>query len=107
MRRWIRRSGTEMSMDPDGIGSFSRSREKAGDEGKRAENPHPSPLPQAGEGTRQVLLEKAVAGRSPWADARARFMRNKAAVVSLITLMVIALACIVGPFVLPYDFETA
>jgi len=46
-------------------------------------------------------------GRSPWADARTRFMRNKAAVVSLVLLIVIALACIVGPFVLPYDFDTA
>ena len=34
-------------------------------------------------------------------------MRNKAALVSLIVLTIIALACIVGPFVLPYDFETA
>jgi oligopeptide transport system permease protein len=57
--------------------------------------------------TTQAVLEEAVAGRSPWADARARFMRNKAALVSLIVLTIIALACIVGPFVLPYDFETA
>jgi oligopeptide transport system permease protein len=46
-------------------------------------------------------------GRSPWADARTRFMRNKAAVVSLVLLILIALACIIGPFVLPYDFDTA
>ena len=32
------------------VGSFSRSREKAGDEGARGADPHPSPLPQAGEG---------------------------------------------------------
>ncbi|HSH91450.1 MAG TPA: ABC transporter permease subunit [Ramlibacter sp.] len=57
--------------------------------------------------TTQAVLEEAVAGRSPWADARERFMRNKAALVSLIVLTIIALACIVGPFVLPYDFETA
>jgi len=30
-------------------GAFSRLREKAGDEGA-ASDPHPSPLPQAGEG---------------------------------------------------------
>jgi oligopeptide transport system permease protein len=46
-------------------------------------------------------------GRSPWADARTRFMRNKAAVVSLVLLIVIATACVIGPFVLPYDFDTA
>jgi oligopeptide transport system permease protein len=45
--------------------------------------------------------------RSPWADARTRFVRNKAAVVSLVLLIVIALACIIGPFVLSYDFDTA
>jgi oligopeptide transport system permease protein len=46
-------------------------------------------------------------GRSPWADARTRFMRNKAAVISLVLLIVIAAACVIGPFVLPYDFDTA
>jgi oligopeptide transport system permease protein len=45
-------------------------------------------------------------GRSPWADARTRFLRNKAAVVSLIALVLIALACIFGPSLLPFDFET-
>jgi hypothetical protein len=36
-----------------GIGSFSRLREKAGDEGvSRPAGPHPNPLPQAGEGVR-------------------------------------------------------
>src|SRR5438045_3146215 len=48
-----------------------------------------------------------VQGRSPWADARGRFMRNKAALVSLIALAVIALVCVAGPYVLPYDFDTA
>jgi hypothetical protein len=33
----------------DATGPFSRSREKAGDEGSR-EHPHPNLLPQAGEG---------------------------------------------------------
>ncbi len=45
-------------------------------------------------------------GRSPWADARARFMSNKPAVVSLVLLIIIALACIIGPWVLPYQFDT-
>ena len=49
----------------------------------------------------------ATPGRSPWADARDRFMRNKAAVASLVILALIALACIVGPSLLPYEFDTA
>jgi oligopeptide transport system permease protein len=52
------------------------------------------------------MLEKAVAGRSPWQDARARFLRNKAAVVSLALLVLITLACIVGPWLLPNEFDS-
>jgi len=46
-------------------------------------------------------------GRSLWADARTRFMRNKAAVVSLVLLLVISALCIVGPAVLPHSFDSA
>ena len=42
----------------------------------------------------------------PWQDARARFLRNKAAVVSLILLVLITLACIVGPWLLPNEFDS-
>lgn len=62
---------------------------------------------------RQALadqLERAAVptpGRSPWRDARTRFMRNKAAVASLAILAFIALACIVGPFLLPHEFDSA
>jgi oligopeptide transport system permease protein len=52
------------------------------------------------------MLEKAVAGRCPWQDARARFLRNKAAVVSLILLVLVTLACIVGPWLLPSEFDS-
>jgi oligopeptide transport system permease protein len=45
-------------------------------------------------------------GRSPWADARERFMRNKAAVASFLMLVLIALACIIGPWILPHDFDS-
>lgn len=45
-------------------------------------------------------------GRSPWADARARFLRNRAAVVALIILALITLLCIVGPSMLPYEFDS-
>nr|WP_087039101.1 ABC transporter permease subunit [Caballeronia arvi] len=52
------------------------------------------------------MLERAVAGRSPWQDARARFLRNKAAVVSLTLLVLITLACIIGPWLLPNAFDS-
>ncbi|MTH63578.1 ABC transporter permease subunit [Paracoccus shanxieyensis] len=42
------------------------------------------------------LSEPEVKGRSPWADARRRFRRNKAAMVSLIVLVAVALFAIFG-----------
>lgn len=50
--------------------------------------------------------DAAIPGRSPWADARTRFMRNKAALASLAVLVLIALACIAGPWVLPHSFDS-
>ena len=44
-------------------------------------------------------------GRSPWMDARIRFMRNRAAVISLVLLSLITLLCVVGPMVLPHSYE--
>ncbi len=56
----------------------------------------------------QLLAAVAASpGRSPWADARRRFLRNKAAVASLAMLLIIALACVVGPFLLPHQYDTA
>ncbi|MFC3626577.1 ABC transporter permease subunit [Vogesella amnigena] len=52
-----------------------------------------------------IAANVAVDGRSPWRDARDRFFRNKAAVVSLIFLTLITLACIFGPMVLPHSYE--
>lgn len=52
-------------------------------------------------------LEPALQGRSPWAAARLRFRRNKAAVVSLVLLGLITLACLIGPFLLPHAFDSA
>ncbi len=46
-------------------------------------------------------------GRSLWSDARRRFLRNRAAVISLVVLSVICLACVVGPWVLPHAFDSA
>jgi oligopeptide transport system permease protein len=51
------------------------------------------------------LSDAAVEGRSLWRDARVRFFRNKAAVLSLIVLVLITLACIFGPMVLPHTYE--
>ena len=48
-----------------------------------------------------------IAGRSLWSDARRRFMRNKAAVLSLALLTLISLACVVGPWLLPHAFDSA
>lgn len=48
-----------------------------------------------------------ITSRSPWADARVRFLRNKAAVVSLLILTLIILACVIGPMVLPYQYDAA
>ncbi len=42
------------------------------------------------------LSQPEVKGRSPWADARRRFRRNKAAMVSLIVLVMVALFAIFG-----------
>ena len=47
----------------------------------------------------------APVGRSPWVDARVRFLRNRAAVVSLLLLALITLLCVFGPMLLPHSFE--
>jgi oligopeptide transport system permease protein len=53
------------------------------------------------------LADAPLEGRSPWQDARLRFSRNKAAVVSLVILALITLACIIGPMLLPNAFDSA
>jgi oligopeptide transport system permease protein len=52
------------------------------------------------------FIQAEAAGRSLWSDARRRFMRNKAAVFSLVLLLLIATACVVGPWVLPHAFDS-
>jgi oligopeptide transport system permease protein len=54
----------------------------------------------------ESVLEMPVEGRSPWQDARVRFARNKAAVVSVVILLLITLACVIGPMVLPNAFDS-
>jgi oligopeptide transport system permease protein len=51
-------------------------------------------------------VEASVRGRSPWMDAAARFVRNRAAVLSVCLLSFIVLACIVGPWMLPNAFDS-
>ena len=45
-------------------------------------------------------------GRSLWADAWARLKANRAATVSAIYLVIMALACIIGPFFTPHEYTT-
>lgn len=47
----------------------------------------------------------AVKGRSLWDDAGRRLMRNKAAVASMVTLGVLVLAAVVGPFLSPFAYD--
>ena len=51
------------------------------------------------------LMERAVKGRSLWDDARRRLLRNKAAVAGMVTLAVLALAAVVGPYLAPYAYD--
>jgi len=44
-------------------------------------------------------------GRSLWQDARSRFLKNRAAMISLVTLLLIVLFSIAGPVFSPWDHE--
>jgi oligopeptide transport system permease protein len=54
-----------------------------------------------------AVLQPAVQGRSPWAAARTRFVRNKAAMLSLVLLSLITLACVIGPWLSPHAFDSS
>jgi oligopeptide transport system permease protein len=58
-------------------------------------SPHPGALDEA----------PIVQGRSLWHDAWRRLLRNRAAVASLVILVVIALASIFGPYALPWTYD--
>ena len=45
----------------------------------------------------QFIEQAAVQGRSLWDDARARLMRNKAAVTGLVILAVLVFLAFIGP----------
>jgi oligopeptide transport system permease protein len=59
-------------------------------------------------GTPTVAPPTAAApkGRSPLRDARLRFQRNRAAVASVVVLMLITLACVFGPMLLPNAYDS-
>ena len=49
--------------------------------------------------------DSPASGRSLWADARTRFMRNKAAITSLVILALIVLFSFVGPYFAVWTYE--
>jgi oligopeptide transport system permease protein len=53
----------------------------------------------------EALSVAPVTGRSLWADARARLVRNRAALTSLVVLALIALACLVGPSLTGHAYD--
>lgn len=55
----------------------------------------------------EETIERAIAirGRSLWIDARARLLKNRAAVVSVVILTVITLLAIFAPLLSPYPFD--
>ncbi|ATG73361.1 peptide ABC transporter permease [Zobellella denitrificans] len=53
----------------------------------------------------QFAEQLDVEGRSLWADARRRFLHNRAALVSLIILVLMALLVVLGPRFAPYAFD--
>jgi oligopeptide transport system permease protein len=60
-----------------------------------AANPFPDGIPEA-----------EIEGRSLWADARARFLRNKAATAGLVVLAALLLFATFGQLLTPWDNET-
>ena len=51
-------------------------------------------------------IDVATKGRSLWIDARDRLMANKAAVCSIIFLILVTLACFFGPLFTPHQYDT-
>ena len=57
------------------------------------------------ETAEQVADSLAVKGRSLWQDAWRRFVRNRAAMVSLFILVMITLFVIVAPYLSPFEYD--
>ena len=58
-----------------------------------------------GNSRKAEILERTFAGRSLWADARARLFRNRAAVASMIVLAIITLMALFAPYLSRYAFD--
>jgi oligopeptide transport system permease protein len=52
------------------------------------------------------LAGSPVVGRSLWGDAWARLRANKAAMFSLFYLVLMAVVCVVGPWLVPHSYTT-
>ena len=59
-----------------------------------------------GSPQRADLLQKAVKGRSLWDDARRRLLGNKAAVAGMVVLALMVLLAALGPFLVPFHYDT-
>ena len=57
------------------------------------------------ENIEAIKVSKTLKGRSLWVDARRRLFLNKAAVISLFTLIIISIVSVFGPFFLQYNFS--
>ncbi|MDB5440926.1 MAG: peptide transporter permease [Caulobacteraceae bacterium] len=58
-----------------------------------------------GAGRAHAAFDKALKGRSLWDDARARLLANKAAVASVVLLIVLVLLAIIGPHLTTFRFD--
>jgi oligopeptide transport system permease protein len=52
------------------------------------------------------LTEPVFTGRSLWADARTRLLRNRASLAGMIVLALIAVACVFGPALTGHPYDT-
>jgi oligopeptide transport system permease protein len=59
-----------------------------------------------GSPTRAALIQNAVKGRSLWDDARRRLLRNRAAVAGMVVLAVMVALAVVGPWLVPFHYDT-
>jgi oligopeptide transport system permease protein len=56
--------------------------------------------------TATATIEEATVGRSLWGDAWARLKANRAAMVSIYFIVLMTVACIVGPWFVPHQYTT-
>src|SRR6187551_1872222 len=56
--------------------------------------------------TATTMLDRPTVGRSLWGDAWARLKANRAAMVSLVYLGLMAVVCLAGPYLVPHLYTT-